>query len=87
MYEIIYDRNFREDKERYKEWSQGQEVPDIAPHRIIELHVSGPEIKHLEKQFGPIARNQLSFYGDMARTVFVNLERDVEDTNTRPVKK
>ena len=85
MYEIVYDRNFREDKERYKEWSQGQEVPDIAPHRIIELNVEGAEATHLEQLLGIKQRN---FYGDVARSVFLNLAReyDERENNTRSSK-
>jgi hypothetical protein len=80
-FEIIYDRNFREDKERRKKWSLGDEVPDIAPHRIIELHADGTELKHLETTLGPVARKQMSFYGDHARTVFVNLGREWDDAD------
>ena len=89
MFEIVYDRNFREDNERAKKWKLGDEVPDIAPHRVIELHADGVELKHLETTLGAITRKQMSFYGDHARTVFVNLAReyDENDPNLRSTKK
>jgi len=72
--EIIYDRNFRENTERAKEWHVGQRVPDIAPHRIIEIHADGEEKKYVEKILGgTITRKQASFYGDVARTVYLNI--------------
>lgn len=76
---IVYDRNFRMDDEREKKWKMGDPVPDIAPHRIIEIHADGAEKEHVERILGgTITRRQASFYGDMARTVYLNLGEEYE---------
>jgi len=73
---IIYDRNFRTDDEKEVEWSVGQEPPNIAPHRVIEIWADGEERAHVEGIMGETGSKKLAdvgFYGDIARMVFINL--------------
>jgi len=71
---VVYDRNFRNNTERELEWKVGDNLPDIAPHRIIEITADGEEKTHIETIMGmETNRDSICFYGDVARTVWVNL--------------
>ena len=74
MLTIVYDRNFREDREKHFDWHVGQPVREIAPHRIIELWADGQEKKYLDNFIGTgDDARQSVFYGDLARTAYLNL--------------
>lgn len=77
---IIYDRNFRREEERNYEWNVGELLPNIAPHRIIELHLGGKEKEVLEEIMGQMSTNDhIRLYGDLARTAWINLEAEYGD--------
>lgn len=71
---ITYDRSFKRDTEKEAIWHVGEELPNIAANRVIELQVDGDEKEHIENLMGqlvdkPVAR----YYGDIARTIWINL--------------
>ena len=76
MFTIFYDRNYRNGSENEASWKLGERIPDIAPHRIVELHADGEAKVHLEATMGTIYPNRdwCAFYGDLGRTVYINLE-------------
>lgn len=74
MLYIVFDRDFRNDTEKEQEWHVGEPVPDIAPHRIVEIAADGDEKAHIDNIMGgAINRETAVYYGDFARTVFLNL--------------
>lgn len=89
MFTLIYDRNFNRYKDRQhnresrftekvKEWSHDEDPPDIMPHRVIELWAEGKERQFLESimsggNMQEMPTEEIGYYGDMARTMFINL--------------
>lgn len=74
MLYVVYDRDFRSGSEREEEWHVGEPVPDIAPHRVVEIQVDGDEKTHVDKIMGGgIDKEPARYYGDFARTVWLNL--------------
>lgn len=75
MLYIAYDRNFRENTQQTFEWEVGKEVLDIEPHRVIQIDADGDEKKYLDELMGGslTTKDTVCFYGDMARTVYLNL--------------
>lgn len=75
MLTIIYDRNFREETQKERNWQVGEEVPNIKPHRIVELCMDGDELEHIEDLMGELGDglDTAFFYGDIARSVYLNL--------------
>lgn len=66
---IVYDRG-----EKEREWHLGERLPDIEPHRITEIEVDGDEAKYIEHLMGAIINKPVvRYYGDLARTVYINL--------------
>lgn len=74
MLYIVFDRNFKERTEREQTWYVGTPVPNIEPHRIIELQADGDEKEYIESKVGPTIKGDVAhFYGDIARNIFINL--------------
>lgn len=73
MLTIVYDRNFREHRDKQRDWHIGDLVPEIEPHRIIELWVDGAEKEHVEELTGSFNARQAVYYGDIARTIYLTL--------------
>ncbi len=75
MLYIIYDRDFRTNHDKEAEWEIGKELPNIKPHRIVELQADGEERAHIEEIMGGgIQGGDVAvYYGDFARTIFLNL--------------
>ncbi len=75
MLYIIYDRDFRTNNDKEAEWHVGEDLPNIKPHRIVELQADGDERAHIEKIMGGgVTGGECAYYyGDFARTIFLNL--------------
>ena len=69
---ITYRQN-RETKETA--WHVGEKVPvQMLPHQITQIQVDGDEAAHIEDIMGgAINRPVQRYYGDLARTIYLNL--------------
>ena len=77
--EIIYDRNFRRGTEKETTWHINELLPDLDPHRVIELHATGDEKTTIENIMGGWGNNRpIRLYGDIARTVWINLLAEID---------
>jgi len=55
-------------------WHVGEKLPTIPVHTIMELQADGDEGEHIKKIMGGgINRLVQHYYGDLARTIFLNL--------------
>ena len=74
MLHIYFDRSFQDGGEKEETWEVGNDLPNIATHRIVEIQVNGPEKEYVDKFMGGgIDKETASYYGDLARTIYVNL--------------
>lgn len=78
MLTVIFDRNFKDGVEKNFRWKVGDPLPEMAPHRIIEMHATKEEAKHIDLIMSDMSnrRNEVHIYGDLARTVWINLEAE-----------
>jgi hypothetical protein len=64
------------------QWHVGEKVPDVPVERIVELQADGDELEYIENIFSthgkcsipiPYAKRVVRWYGDIARTIYLNL--------------
>lgn len=55
-------------------WKVGSKLPTMPVSDVEEIHADGKELAHIvEIGFGGIERKTVKWYGDLARTIYLNL--------------
>ena len=55
-------------------WQVGEDVPYLPTHQVNEIQADGDEAKYIEELMGACINRETQFYyGDLARTIYLNL--------------
>lgn len=62
-------------EERTYHWQVGQDLPNISVHQVFGIQADDEEADFIEEMMGGgINRVTPRYYGDLARTIFLNLD-------------
>lgn len=66
---------FRDNRRTHESnWHVGEKVPRIQPHKITQIQADGDEAEYINEVMGSgINRAVQYYYGDLARTIYLNL--------------
>ena len=69
-----YNTSRQQHENKTVEWHVGEEVLCIPTHQVNEIQADGDEAKYIEELMGACVNRRVQFYyGDLARTIYLNL--------------
>ena len=79
MLTIMY-RHHEQGRHSEYTWHIGEELPNIQAHTVFGIEADGDEADHIEEMLdGGINRQVARYYGDFARTIYLNLGGETID--------